>query len=167
MNTYSCLILKPGVVHRYLELVKVLKENNINIVDANLSVLSEAEADVHYAEHREKDFFKTLVTYMTTGDVKGITSFDPESVRMVVSSTIKNETEDEFIARTRKLVKEVIRPMLAFSSEDYAYLSDDDFRELTMTANGIHASDSGKSAIREINNLFPNQFNLEEPDEKV
>ena len=166
MNTFSCLILKPGVIHKYHEVARVLKNNNIKIVEAGLGILTEGEAKVHYDEHKEKDFFNTLVNYMTTGDVKGICKFDPESIRMVVTSTDENETEDEFIARTRKLVKEELRPMLAFSREDYSELSDEDFKELTMTANGIHASDSGKSAIREINNLFPGHFNLKLPQER-
>lgn len=167
MNTFSCLILKPGVTQRFGEIAMLLKDNNIKIVEAGLAVMSNKEAVVHYDEHKEKDFFKTLVDYMTTGDVKGIYNFDPESVRMVVTSTDENETEDEFITRTRKLVKEVIRPMLAFTREDFPDLSNEDFKELTMTANGIHASDSGKAAIREINNLFPGHFILRLPEERV
>ena len=166
MNTFSCLILKPGMIERFAEVAQVLKNNNVKIVEAGLEVMTKKEAEVHYDEHREKDFFKTLVDYMTTGNVKDICQFDPESLRMVVTSLDENETEDEFIARTRKLVKEEIRPMLAFTREEFPDLSDEDFKELVMTANGIHASDSGKSAIREINNLFPGHFKFEIPAEK-
>ena len=167
MNTFSCLILKPGVVERFGEVAQVLKANNVKIVEAGLDVMTQKEAEVHYDEHKEKDFFKTLVGYMTTGDVKGICQFNPESVRMVVTSLDENETEEEFISRTRKLVKEKIRPMLAFTREEFPDLSEEDFKELTMTANGIHASDSGKAAIREINNLFPGHFHLQLPQERV
>jgi len=167
MNTFSCLILKPGVINRYVEVAQVLKNNNVKIVETGIEVMTKDEAEVHYDEHREKDFFKTLVNYMTTGNVKDIAQFDPTSIRMVVTSMDENENEEEFIARTRKLVKEVIRPMLAFTREEFSDLSEEDFKELTMTANGIHASDSGKSAIREINNLFPRHFILRLPEEKV
>ena len=72
---------------------------------------------------------------------------------------MKDESEADFITRSRAVVKEVLRPTLALSREDYAQLSDEDFKELCMTANGIHASDKPESAVNEINNLFPEYFN--------
>ena len=81
---------------------------------------------------------------------------------MVVSSTIEGESEEGFIVRSRKVVKEVLRPMLAFRREDFPNLSDEQFKELTMTANGVHASDSPASAEKEVNNLFPDYFEAEE-----
>lgn len=98
---------------------------------------------------------------MTTGNVSGLVKFNPNCIRMVVSSKIENETEEEFIVRSRQVVKEVLRPALTFNRQKFAFLSDTDFKELTMTANGIHASDSPASAEREINNLFPNYFENE------
>ena len=38
------------------------------------------------------------------------------------------------------------------------YTEDNYFKEVAMTANGIHASDSPEAAEREINNFFPEYF---------
>ena len=153
MNTYSLFILKPGFTDKFKELNKVLVENKIKIEDLKKCVLPIEKIEKHYKEHKGKPFYESLVRYMTEGDVKGIYKFNPECIVMVVSSEIE-ETEKEFIERTRKLVKEVLRPSLALSREKYKILSDEEFNQLTTTANVIHASDSPESAQEEILNLF-------------
>ena len=85
----------------------------------------------------------------------GFTDKFKELNKVLVENKIKiEETEKEFIERTRKLVKEVLRPSLALSREKYKILSDEEFNQLTTTANVIHASDSPESAQEEILNLF-------------
>lgn len=155
MKTYSLFIIKPGYLKKKMEVINLLKENEIRLVAMAETVLSKEQAERHYQEHYGKPFYQTLLDYMTTGEVKGIYSFDPTSVKMVVTSGLENETEEEFIARSRKVVKEVLRPALSFNRRKFPKLSDEEFKELTMTANGIHASDSPESAKREIENLFP------------
>lgn len=162
MKTYSLFIIKPGFLAKKKEVVKLLNENDITVVKAEETVLEVGQVERHYAEHFGKPFYSTLVDYMTTGKVKGIYEFNPRCVKMVVASTIEGETEEEFIVRSRKVVKEVLRPALTFNRNKFAILSDEDFKELTMTANGIHASDSPASAEREINNLFSGFFEEKE-----
>lgn len=158
METYSLLILKPGSLGKEEEVVRLLDQNGIKVEKKEKCILPLSQVEYHYAEHLGKDFYKTLVEYMTTGKVLDIAKFNPTCIKMVVSSKIEGETEEEFIKRSRQVVKEIIRPVLAFRRTQYLYLSEKDFKELTMTANGIHASDSPASAEREINNLFPEYF---------
>ncbi len=153
MNTYSLFILKPGFTDKLKELNSILIKNKIKIEDVKKCVLPLDKIEKHYKEHKGKPFYESLVRYMTQGDVKGIYKFNPECVVMVVSSEIE-ETEQEFIDRTRSLVKEVLRPSFALSREKYKILTDEEFEQLTTTANVIHASDSPKSAREEILNLF-------------
>lgn len=157
-NTYSLFILKPGFVEFEDRLEEILNENDIKIVVRENGILPLNKMKIHYAEHEGKSFYNTLVAYMTKGEVKGIYNFAPNTVKMVVASTNLNENEEDFIVRSRKLVKEVLRPEMELNRIDFNMLSDEDFKELKTTANGIHASDSGESARREINNLFPNYF---------
>lgn len=153
MKTHSLFILKPGFIEKFDELKEILKENNINIDKLSEGVLPLNKIEAHYEEHKGKSFYEGLVRYMTEGDVKGIYKFDATSITMQVSSNL-NESEENFITRTRTLVKEVIRPKFALKREDFKDLSNEDFEELTKTANVLHASDSPASAEREIKNLF-------------
>lgn len=164
MKTYSLLILKPGFLAKKEEFLKLLQENNINVDVMQETILEKQQAEAHYAEHFGKPFYSGLVEYMTTGEVKGIYKFKPNCILMVASSTIEGETEQEFITRSRKVVKEVLRPALTFNRAKFAQLSDEDFKELTMTANGVHASDSPASAMREIENMFPECFDFSEQE---
>lgn len=164
MKTYSLLILKPGSLKKKEMVLKALEQNDIQVETMREARLSLEAVERHYAEHYGKPFYPTLVDYMVTGNVKDIVQFYPGCILMVVSSTKENENEEEFITRSRKVVKEVIRPMLALKRENYKYLSEEDFKEVSMTANGIHASDSPKSAEREINNFFPEFFDEKEID---
>lgn len=153
MKTYSLFILKPGFVDKFDELKAILAQNEIKIEKFKEGVLPLDKVEVHYEEHKGKSFYDGLVRYMTQGDVKGIYKFDPNTITMLVSS-LKDESEEDFITRTRALVKEVIRPKFALKREAFKALSDEDFEELTKTANVLHASDSPVSAEREIKNLL-------------
>ena len=153
MSTYSLFILKPGFINRYEELQNILKDNDIVIKKEKKLVLPLKKIENHYAEHKGKNFYNGLVDYMTKGDVKGICKFDPTVIVMEVASN-RIESEESFIARTRALVKNVIRPKFVLEKEDFKNLTTEDFEELTKTANVLHASDSPESASREIENLF-------------
>ena len=161
MKTYSLFIIKPGFLAKKEEVFKLLDQNGIKIDKMQESMLTREMVERHYQEHYGKPFYNSLVDYMTTGNVEDLMKFNPNCIRMVVSSKIENETEEDFIVRSRKVVKEVLRPALAFNRKKFAFLSDEQFQELSMTANGIHASDSPASAEREINNLFPDYFACE------
>ena len=118
-----------------------------------IDIMDYDDSGLYFLTAKGKSFYEGLVRYMTEGDVKGIYKFDATSITMQVSSNL-NESEESFITRTRALVKEVIRPKFALKREDFKGLSNEDFEELTKTANVLHASDSPASAEREIKNLF-------------
>lgn len=158
MKTYSLLILKPGSLKKKEEIIKLLKKNDMEIVTSRESMFTRETMEFHYAEHYGKPFYNTLVEYMTTGNIKNLVQFPADCLAMVVTSTRENESEEEFIARSRQVVKEVLRPALTFNRNKFKFLSDEDFKEVCMTANGIHASDSPASAVREVNNFFPDFF---------
>ena len=155
MQTYSLFILKPGFLKKKEEVFNLLSQNEIGVVAMHEARLSREQVERHYEEHYGKPFYDTLVDYMTTGNVKDLMTFYPGCVLMVVSSKIENESQADFIVRSRKVVKEVLRPALTFNREKFKFLSDEDFKEVAMTANGIHASDSPAAAEREVNNFFP------------
>ena len=165
MQTYSLFILKPGFSKKKDEVLKLLDENGIKVEKIKESMLLRETIEYHYEEHLGKPFYDTLVDYMTTGDIKGLMKFHPSCVVMVVSSKCEKENQEDFIVRSRKVVKEVLRPALTFKREKFAFLSDEDFKEVTITANGVHASDSPASARREINNFFPGFFADENDNE--
>ena len=92
--------------------------------------ISEDLASKHYAEHKEKSFFKDLTGYITSGPV----------VAMVWQA-------DNCVQLVRKLVgaTKVEESMPGTIRGDYS---------LHTPHNVIHASDSDESATREINLFF-------------
>lgn len=154
LKTYSLFIIKPGFIDKESEITKILEENDIKVVKREKCLLPLSRVEKHYSEHLGKPFYNTLVGYMTNGNVGDIYKFNPNCVKMIVSSTRPNEAEDEFITRSRAVVKEIIRPRIELKAEHFD-LSPEDFKELKCTANGLHASDCAASAEREINNMFP------------
>ena len=154
MKTYSLFIIKPGFADKTKEIFNILKENDIRIESALSSIIPKSQIEQHYAEHLGKPFYNTLVSYMTTGNVGGIIKFNPKCVIMIASSNIQEETEEQFIERSRKVVKEILRPAIALKRENFFEYTEEEFKEIIATANGIHASDSPQSAKREIENFF-------------
>ncbi len=64
-------IIKPDGVSRNLigEVNRRLEKANLSIIAARMRHLSQREAEGFYAVHRERPFFKDLVSYMTSGPV--------------------------------------------------------------------------------------------------
>lgn len=149
----SLFIIKPGFTTKFNEIEELLNDNQIYIENSYFGKIDKDILEKHYAEHFGKPFYNGLIDYMQNGKV-GNVKFNPDTVVMEVSGT-KDETPEVFISRTRALVKESIRTGFALKREDYPELSNEEFKELSMTANVIHASDSPESAIREIANMSP------------
>lgn len=143
----SFVMLKPDAVLRRL-MGKVLtrfEERGLKVVAVKMMDISENLAKEHYGEHEEKPFFKDLVSYITSGPV----------MAMVIEG-------DGCIDLIRKMVG-VTNPKeadLGTIRGDYA---------LETGRNIIHASDSLKSAKREIGLFFNDseicKYNL--PDESL
>jgi nucleoside-diphosphate kinase len=125
-------LLKPGVLQRRIvgELLSRLEKSGFRIIACKLIQVSRDVAETHYAEHREKSFYPSLVEYMESSP----------SIAMVL------EREDA-IASLRKLAGATDPAKAAPGTirADYAIVTQ---------KNIIHASDSPESAEREINLFF-------------
>jgi len=131
-------MIKPEGVERGLigEIIGRFEREGFKIVALKLTKISRARAEKQYEEHRGKDFFEGLVSYMSSAPT--------------VSMVIEGENA---IAVAREMAG-ITDPKLAKSGTirgDYG---------IDVQRNIIHASDSGEAAKREISIHFENhEFN--------
>lgn len=132
MMEKSFVMMKPDAVSRRL-MGKVLtrfEEKGLQIIAIKMLHIDENLAKEHYGEHAEKPFFNDLVNYITSSP----------SLAMVIKG-------DDAVS--------LIRNMVGATNPKEADLGTirGDFA-MDMGRNIIHASDSQKSAEREINLFF-------------
>lgn len=67
----TLIIFKPDAVHRHLvgRILARFEEKGLRIAALKLQQLSRALAERHYAVHRDKPFFRSLVEFVTSGPV--------------------------------------------------------------------------------------------------
>lgn len=67
----TLIILKPDVIQRGIagEIITRLEQRGLKITALELRQLERPLVEEHYAEHREKGFFNSVVDYMTSGPV--------------------------------------------------------------------------------------------------
>lgn len=125
-------MLKPGVINRRLigEVISRLEKKGLRLVAMKMMRITPELADQHYAEHKDKGFYKDLQSYITSGPV----------IAMAWEA-------EEAVALIRKLVgsTKVADAQPGTIRGDYA---------LHTNLNIIHASDSPKSGEREIGLFF-------------
>lgn len=130
--TRCFLMLKPGVINRRLagEVINRLEKKGLKIVGIKMMHISQEMAEMHYAEHKGKSFYESLVDYITSGPV----------IALVVQA-------DDCVPLVRKLVGSTspLEAMPGTIRGDYC---------THMNHNIIHASDSDESAEREITLWF-------------
>lgn len=126
-------IIKPDAVAKNVigAIYSRFEQAGLKVVAARMKHLSQAEAEGFYAEHRERGFFKDLVSFMTSG---------PVMVQVL-------EGEDA-IAQNRALMG-ATDPKKAEAGTIRADFAD------SIDANAVHGSDSAVSAAREIAYFFP------------
>jgi nucleoside-diphosphate kinase len=126
------VMLKPGVLQRRLagEIIARIERKGLKLVALKMIKIPKELAETHYAEHKGKDFFPELVSFIGSGPV----------VAMVVEG-------DDAIARIRALcgATKVDAALPGTIRGDYA---------MHTGLNIIHASDSSASAAREIGLFF-------------
>jgi nucleoside-diphosphate kinase len=126
------VMVKPDGVQRGLvgEVVSRLERKGLKIVAMKMLWIKRELAENHYAEHKDKPFFSSLVEYITSGPV----------VAMVVEG--------------RNAVK-VVRSLVGATNPAEAAVGTirGDFG-LDVGRNIVHASDSLQSAEREISLFF-------------
>ncbi len=125
-------MFKPGVLQRRVvgELISRIEKKGFNIVAMKLMRISNELAQNHYAEHKEKGFFQSLIDYVTSGPVIAMILERPDAIavlRNVIGATNPDKAEPG-----------TIRGDFGVSTEH----------------NLIHASDSPESAAREIKLFF-------------
>ncbi|HUW71530.1 MAG TPA: nucleoside-diphosphate kinase [bacterium] len=129
-RTFS--MLKPGVLSRRItgEIITRLERKGFDIVAAKLMRIPIDLAETHYAEHRDKPFFKELVDYITSGPVLALVLQGEAAISMLRTMCGSTKASEATPGTIRG---------------DYA---------MHTGLNIIHASDSPASARREIDLFF-------------
>lgn len=126
-------IIKPDAVQagNAGKVLAHLEAQGFKIRAARLVRLSQPQAEAFYAVHRERPFFRSLVTFMTSGPAMPLALERDNAVahlRDVIGATDPAEAKPG-----------TIRKLYAQSKE----------------RNAIHASDSAENAAREVAFFFP------------
>jgi len=131
-NERTLSIIKPDAVAKNVigEIYSRFEKNGLKIVAAKMQQLSQEQAEGFYAEHKERPFFKDLVSFMTSGPV--------------VVQVLEGEGA---ILKNRDLMG-ATNPKEAAAGTIRA-----DFAS-SIDANAVHGSDSAASAEREIAYFF-------------
>lgn len=125
-------IVKPDAVAsgKTGKIIAHLEEAGFTLRAARLTRLNRAQAEAFYAVHRERPFFESLVSFMTSGPVMPLALEAENAVprlREVIGATDPAEAAEG-----------TIRKLFAESKE----------------RNAIHASDSDENAAQEIDFFF-------------
>lgn len=133
-RTFS--MVKPNAVERNVigRVLTMMEEEGLKIVAAKMKHLTSTEAEGFYAEHRERPFFRSLVTFMTSGPTLLLVLEGPgavEKYRALMGATDPAKAAPQTI---RKLYGE------------------------SLERNSVHGSDSPTSATREIAYFFSSEF---------
>ncbi len=126
------VMIKPDGVRRMLigEVIKRFEQKLMQVVDIKMKILSREEAEELYSMHKEKDFFKQLIDYTTSGPIVMLKIRGEEAVmncRIVVGETHPEK-------RQAGSIRGDFSPFL--------------------TENVVHASSSKEDAKRELSIFF-------------
>ena len=129
----TLILVKPDAFGRGLtgEVIARFERKGLQIVALKMMRLERELAERHYDEHREKDFFASLVDFITSGPL----------VALVLGGY-------EAVAAARQVIG-ATNPLEATAGSirgDFA---------LEVQTNLVHGSDSQQSAEREIGLFFP------------
>jgi nucleoside-diphosphate kinase len=133
------LMVKPDGVQRGLvgEIVRRFEQKGFQLIGSKLMVITREQAELHYEEHKGKDFFERLVTFITSGPVFAMVWQGDQAVLLSRTMIGKTNSLDAAPGTIRG---------------DYA---------VHTNLNLIHGSDSPESAEREISNFFKTDELLE------
>jgi nucleoside-diphosphate kinase len=129
----TLVLLKPDAVRRQLvgELLSRFERRGLTIVALELRTIDGAQADRHYAEHVERDFYPPLREFVTSGPLVALVLEGDSAIEVVRG--INGATDG------RKAAPGTIRGDFSLSNRE----------------NLVHGSDSAESAEREIAIWFP------------
>lgn len=133
MSQRTLVLLKPDAVRRGLvgDVLGRFEAKGLSIVAMELRHIDGAQADEHYAEHVERDFYPPLRAFVTSGPLVACVLEGDEAIEVV--RALNGATDG------RKAAPGTIRGDLSLSNRE----------------NLVHGSDSPESAKREIAIWFP------------
>ncbi|MHA1804013.1 MAG: nucleoside-diphosphate kinase [Promethearchaeota archaeon] len=138
MNEKTFVMIKPDAGKRRLigEIInRFEKDPALNIKELKMMTVSKELAEKIYAEHYGKEFYERLINFITS--------------RPIVAMMVEGENA---ISHVRKLIG-ATDPSKAAPGTIRGDLKEVPVK--SVTENLIHASDSTKSAERELNLFFP------------
>lgn len=129
-------MIKPDGVQKNLtsEILARFERRGLQIDHIKKMKVSKSLAQKHYAEHSQKDFYRELVDFITSGPV----------VALVVSGK-------DAVKRARRIM----------GATDYRKADPGTIRHdfgSSIMHNVVHGSDSNQRAVQEIRNFFGNNF---------
>jgi len=126
------VMVKPDGVQRGLigEVISRLERKGLKIVGMKMLWISRELGEMHYAEHREKPFFESLLAYITSGPVVAMVVEGKNAISVVRALVGKTNPADAEPGTIRG---------------DYG---------MDVGRNIVHASDSPESARREVELFF-------------
>ena len=133
MSQRTLLLLKPDAVRRGLvgAILSRFEAKGLSVVALELRHIDAAQADTHYSEHVERDFYPPLRAFVTSGPLVALVLEGEEAIDVV--RALNGATDG------RKAAPGTIRGDLSLSNRE----------------NLVHGSDSEESAEREIAIWFP------------
>ena len=134
MTERTLMLIKPDGVQRGVvgDIIGRIERKGLSIVSLELKNVGDALARAHYAEHRDKPFFGSLLEFITSGPVIAAVLEGPRAgaaFRQIAGGTDPVE----------KAAPGTIRGDLGLETQ----------------FNLVHGSDSSESAVREIDLWFP------------
>jgi nucleoside-diphosphate kinase len=132
MTQRTLVLLKPDAVRRGLvgQIISRFEAKGLSLVEMQLRTITGEQADQHYAEHVERDFYPPLRTFITSGPLVALVVEGEEAIPVV--RTLIGPTDG------RQAPAGTIRGDYSLSNRE----------------NLVHASDSPESAEREIKIWF-------------
>jgi nucleoside-diphosphate kinase len=129
----TLVLVKPDAVRRGLvgEVIGRLERKGLAILAMDLRRIDGEQADRHYAEHVERDFYPPLREFITSGPLVAMVLEGDQAITVV--RTLVGATDG------RAAAAGTVRGDLSLSNRE----------------NLVHASDSPESAAREISHFFP------------
>jgi nucleoside-diphosphate kinase len=129
----TLVLLKPDTVRRGLvgEVLGRYEAKGLRVVALQQRTIDAAQADRHYAEHVERDFYPPLRDFVTSGPLVAVVLEGDQAIEVV--RALNGATDG------RKAAPGTIRGDLSMSNRE----------------NLVHGSDSPESAEREMGIWFP------------
>ncbi len=132
-QNYTLTIIKPDAfgAGKAGKIIAHLEQAGFKVVAARVVRLTDRQAGEFYAVHRERPFYRSLVSFMTSGACMPMVLEKPDAVAALRQAIGATDPADAAAGTVRKLYAE------------------------SKERNAIHASDSDDNAERESRFFFP------------